>query len=267
MGLFDVHAHMTDRRMAEREEQVTAAARHAGLTSVLSNGLHPGDNEAVLSLSRRNSLIKPCFGLYPVEAVMTELQTMGVEIPREGPIFSAEESLSWLAEHLEEAFAIGEVGLDHHWVPEPLWQLQADIFRKIVRMARNADKVLIIHTRRAEAAALELLREERAHRVNWHCFSSKLKLAQQIAAEGHYLSVPANAIRAEPYRRLLSDLPKNRLLLETDCPYLSPIPGTPSEPAHVAGTAKLAASLWGVEEEQAINQLETNFQALFGCPP
>ena len=269
MGLFDVHAHLTDRRLAPMADAVVERAQAAGVTTIVSNGLNPTDNAATLALSRRHAIVRPAFGLYPVDAVLPEMLALGVDYHRDddGEPPTAEEAIAWVEDHLDEAFAVGEIGLDHYWVPAELWDRQEAIFRRLVRLAMAADKAIIIHTRKAERRALEVLREEKATRVNWHCYSSKVKLARQIAAEGHFLSIPANVRKAQNFQRMVETLPRERILLETDCPYLGPVRGELNEPANVAGTAAYAAEAWGWSEAQVTEQLSANFEALFGVAP
>ena len=269
MGLFDVHAHLTDRRLAEQEQAVVDRARAAGVTTIISNGLNIADNRATLALAERHDIIKAAIGLYPVDAVLPEMVAMGVEYPRDtdGPVPSADEGVAWVAAHVDEAFAVGEVGLDHYWVPEALWERQEQVFRRLIRIARAADKVLIVHTRKAERRTLEVLLEEKATRVNWHCFGGKLKLAQEIAAAGHWMSIPANARKSDGFRRMLQNLPRERILLETDCPYLGPVRGELNEPANVQVTADFAAELWGETPASVSAQMAENFCALFGVNP
>src|SRR5690606_33744810 len=113
------------------------------------------------------------------------------------------------------------------------------VFRELVALAMEADKPIIVHTRRRERRTLEILQEMGANRVDWHCFGSRVKLARQIAQlDGHYLSIPANVARVESFARMIETLPRDRLLLETDCPYLSPEPGRASEPADAAHTVR-----------------------------
>lgn len=268
MGWFDVHAHLTHPRMVADEAEVLARAAAAGVSTIVSNGLNPADNEAVAALARRSSLVKPAFGLYPVDAVLQEMVALGVDYPREEEgTTPGDDAVQWVREHAHEAFAIGEIGLDHYWVPEALWGLQEQHFRALVRVAMEADKPVILHSRKAERRTFEVLQELGARRVNWHCYSSKVKLAQQIAAEGHYLSIPANARKAENFQRMLQVLPRDRVLLETDCPYLGPESGVRNEPANVQHTAAFAAELWGCELEAVQEQLSRNFEALFGVRP
>lgn len=268
MGLFDVHAHLTSPRFREDLDAVLLRAQEQGVTSIISNGLNLRDNQAVLELAQRSPLVRPALGFYPVDVVLPEMLEAGVEYPREEEdSATVDETLAWLRDHAAHAFAIGEVGLDRHWVPEPFWKRQEEIFRQLVQIALDADLPLIIHTRKAEARTFEILQEMQAKRVNWHCFSSRLKLARRIAEAGHYLSVPANARRSETFTGLLRDLPRSQLLLETDCPYLAPESGQRNEPAFVQHTLTYAAELWQVSEVDALAQLEENFERLFRARP
>ncbi len=268
MGLFDVHAHLTHPKLLPQLESLLASAEAAGLTSIISNGLNPQDNEAVRELSRKHPLVKPAFGLYPVDAVLREMRAAGVDYPRESDYEpSAEEAIAWVREHADEAFAIGEIGLDGYWVPEAFWEAQEQAFRALVDIAMQADKPIIIHTRKRERRTLEILREMGAQRVDWHCFGGKLKLAREIADAGHYLSIPANARRSESFTRMLETLPRDRILLETDCPYLGPDRERDNEPANVRHTLDYAAELWGVPANEVEAQLSQNFEALFGVAP
>lgn len=266
MGLFDIHAHLTEPRLAVDEEAILARARAAGVTTIVSNGLHPDDNAAVLALARRAPEVKPAIGLYPVDAVLDEMEDLGVEYPRSSN-HTADESIAWVRDHLDEAVAVGEIGLDHYWVPAELWELQEQRFRKLVALAMEADKPIIVHTRKAELRTLEVLQEMGATRVCWHCFSSKVKLGRRIAEAGHWLSIPANVQRAENFQRLVQTLPREKVLLETDCPYLGPDREALNEPANVRVTATYAAETWGCTVEEVTSTLEENFEALMGFAP
>ena len=267
MGLADVHAHLTHPLLAPDEPAVLARARAAGVTTIIVNGLNPRDNEAVRELARRDPIVRPAFGLYPVDAVLQEMRAVGADYPREGDECTAEEGIAWVAAHVGEAFAVGEIGLDGYWVPEALWPRQEEAFRALVRLAIEADKPMIVHTRKRERRAFEILRELGAMRVDWHCFGGKVSLARQIAEHGHVFSIPANARRSESFTRMLETLPRDRLLLETDCPYLSPDRSRANEPATIAGTAAYAAELWGCTTQEVEARMADTFARLFGDPP
>lgn len=267
MPLFDVHAHLTHPELLPRLDDILRRARDAGVTTIVSNGLNPTDNQQVLELSRREPMVRPAIGLYPVDAVLRSMRAAGVEYPGQRETFDPRAAVDWVAAHLDQAFAVGEIGLDGHWVPEAHWPEQEAVFEQLVRLAIQADKPIIIHTRKREARTLELLTQLGARRVNWHCFGGRVKLARRIAERGHYLSIPANARRNEAFTRMLQTLPRERILLETDCPYLAPERDTVNEPANVRRTVRYAAELWGSSERDAERQLSDNFAALFGMEP
>jgi TatD DNase family protein len=266
MGLFDVHAHLTHPRMVPHEAEILERAKQAGLTTIISNGLNPTDNEAVRALSKRSPLVKAAFGFYPVDVVLDDMEAMGENYERDSPACSTEEGIEWLRQHAHEAFAIGEIGLDGYWVPEALWEKQENAFREMVQIAMDADKAIIIHTRKREVRAFDILKEMGAMRVDWHCFGSRVKLGKRIAEHGHYLSIPANARRNEAFSKLLQTMPRERVLLETDCPYLGPDRGEDNEPANVARTADYAAELWECDRDAVSEQLAKNFEELFRVP-
>lgn len=267
MGLADVHAHLTHPRLAPEVDAVVARARAAGVTTIVANGLNLADDVAVAALAARNPSVKPAFGLYPVDAVLPELRALGHDYPRDAETATAEETLDWLRTHGCEAIAVGEIGLDGHWVPESLWPRQEEVFRACVRLALEAGKPVIVHSRRRERRTFEILEELGAARVLWHCFGGKVSLARRIAERGHVFSIPANARRSESFTRMLQTLPRDQLLLETDCPYLGPERDASSEPAHVAGTAVYAAELWGLAVHEVDERMAATFARLFGTPP
>jgi TatD DNase family protein len=267
MGLADVHAHLTHRALAPDVDGIVARARAAGLTTIVSNGLNPRDNEATLALAARHPMVKPALGFYPVDTVLAEMTARGIEYPRDDEPVAAGDGIRWLRDHAEKAFAIGEIGLDGHWVPEDLWGAQEAAFRALVAVALDAGKAVIVHTRKRERRTLEILEDLGVTRVNWHCFGGKVTLARQIAERGHYCSIPANARRSESFTRMLQTLPRDRILLETDCPYLSPNREERNEPATVAGTAAYAAELWNVSVDEVARITSENFARLFGVEP
>jgi TatD DNase family protein len=265
--LFDVHAHLTHEAFAGKLPELLERARQAGLGTIVSNGLNPRDNQAVLDLAAQYPIVKPALGLYPVDAVLVQMRAAGEEYPDQREAWDGDEAVDWVEAHLDQAFAVGEIGLDGYWVKEAHWAEQERLFRRLVGLAMAADKAVIIHTRKRERRAFEILVEMGARRVNWHCFGGKVNLARSIAEQGHYLSIPANARRSESFTRMLQTLPRERVLLETDCPYLGPERDSTNEPMNVRGTAQYAAELWGCDVASVEDRLQANFQALFGVAP
>lgn len=267
MGLFDVHTHLTHPDLLPEVEALLARAEAVGMTSIISNGLNPRDNEAVRQLAQRFSCVKPAFGLYPVDAVLQQMRAAGEEYPGSEETWSTADGVGWVQDHIDEAIAVGEIGLDGHWVKEPFWGAQDEAFCQLVRIAQEADKPVIVHTRKRERRTLELLDELGMRRVNWHCFTGRLKLAREIVERGHFLSIPANVRRSQSFTRMLETLPRKQLLLETDAPYLGPERDVRNEPANVRGTVEFAAELWGCSQQEVQTQMEDNFERLFGVAP
>ena len=184
MGLADVHAHLTHARLLPDVDAIVARAHDAGITTIVSNGLNPRDNDATLALAARHPMVKPALGFYPVDTVLADMVAQGIDYPRDEEPVTTAAGIRFVAEHVEQAIAVGEIGLDGYWVPESLWARQEEAFRALVHVALDADKPIIVHTRKRERRALEILDEMGATRVDWHCFGGKVTLARQIAERG-----------------------------------------------------------------------------------
>jgi TatD DNase family protein len=165
--------------------------------------------------------------------------------------------------------AWGEIGLDYHYDNSPR-AVQRDVFCRQLRLAHQTGLPVIIHTREAEADTIEILREEWNGRERWgimHCFSGSAKLAEAALDLGFLISF-AGVItfkNAGSLRDLAASLPLDRLLIETDCPFLSPVPfrGKRNEPAHVVEVARSLAEIHGRSLEEMAQLTTDNFVKLF----
>lgn len=269
MGLFDVHAHLSHPELLAAVPDVLRRASAAGLTRVISNGLNHEDNLLVREIAGREPMVRPAYGLYPVDAVLGSMIAAGVPCRRAASPTSPRDTIAWIADHVAEAIAIGEVGLDSKWVPESFWEEQDGCFCDLVELAIAADKPLIVHTRGRETESLEILVELGARRVDFHCFGGKVRQASRVASAGYYLSIPAHARKAQAFALLLQALPRDRILVETDSPYLSPDRDAMpvNEPASVVQTIGFAAELWGETVGSVVEILEDNYRRLFGEEP
>jgi TatD DNase family protein len=267
MGLADVHAHLTLPQNAAVIDELISNARNAGVTTIISNAIDAADNRAVLELAERFALVKPAFGIHPVDAVRVERSRTTPDAAENKSPLSIDEAIQWIRDNIEQALAIGEIGLDGHWVPEELWNEQERVFSRFIGIALAADKPIIVHSRKREKRTFEILCEQRIGRVVWHCFGGKLKLAKQIAEQGHFFSIPANAKRSKGFTTMLMTLPRDQILFETDSPFLSPDRERQSQPADVAITRAHTAELWRVSEEEVEKQVADNFARLFGIEP
>ena len=248
----DSHCHLAFPELARDTEGVLARMAAAGVGSALSVCTRLDEFDLVHSLAMRDARIYASVGVHP--------DTTGAEEP-------AVERLVELAAR-PRVIAIGETGLDYYRLPEPLdWQRQR--FRVHIRAAREAGKPLIIHTRAASADTLRIMREERADLVGgvMHCFTESLEVARAAIDLGFYVSFSGIVTfkNARDLQEVARALPLDRLLIETDAPYLAPVPhrGRTNEPAFVPHVAQKLAELRSQPLDLIEAATEENFHRCF----
>lgn len=261
----DVHAHIVHPTFAGREDEIARRAAAAGVTRIIVNGLEPKSNRAILELCARHDNLLPALGIYPVDAIAAKIDRAAWKHPWAPPApFDADAEVDFIAANADRLAAIGECGLDAYWDTEHMAE-QERVLRRLIEVAKAADKPLILHTRKAEERTFAILREMGVKRADFHCFGGKLKLAVQIAEAGYHLSIPPVVVRAESFQRMVQKLPIESILTETDCPYMGPTAET-NEPANVPiGVAKMA-ELRGLDAAAMAAQIGANFTALFRLP-
>ena len=179
----------------------------------------------------------------------------------------SESELLELSQH-ERVIAVGETGLDYFYAPETK-EVQADSFRKHVRVATQLNKPLIIHTRDAREDTLTILKEEGAEKVGGilHCFTESWEMAEKAIEMGFYISFSGIVTfkNASALRDVAKKIPDDKFLIETDAPYLAPIPhrGKQNQPAYVADVATFLASVRGQSVEVIAELSSQNFKTLF----
>jgi TatD DNase family protein len=177
------------------------------------------------------------------------------------------EQFKAFAQHAK-VIAIGETGLDYHYQPETA-ELQKDMFRQQVRVAVELNKPLIIHTRMAREDTMRILREEGAEKCGGvlHCFTESLEMALDAIELGFYISISGIVTfnTASELKNVVSQLPLNRLLVETDSPFLAPVPyrGKQNQPAYTREVAQYIALLKGISVEEVEETTTNNFFTLF----
>lgn len=260
----DVHTHLTHERFRGDQERVLERAAQAGLGAIVVNGLEPASNREILAMAAKRPLVRPALGIYPIDAV-NEILPAG--LPFEVAPFDVDQEIAFIREQARAGrlAAIGECGLDGYWVPESTFAEQERVFEALIEVAMESDLPLIVHTRKLEQRSAEILRHHGAKKVNFHCFGGRVRLAQTLAeSDGWWFSIPANARVNEAFRKMLTVLPKEKILTETDAPFLAPVRGERNEPANVVGTVELMASLRNMSVDEAREQIWRNFQDLFG---
>ena len=259
----DVHTHLTHKQFDDDKDLVIERAVLAGVGRIVVNGLEPTSNREVLELARQYEPIRAAVGIYPVDGVWDQLPE---SLPFSVVPFDVEAEISWIREQAERGLvsAIGECGLDGHWLKENSFQRQEQIFRKLVRIAMEFELPVIIHTRKLERKSIEILRDLRPERVIFHCYGGKSRWAMEVAKDyGWCFSIPANAARHGGFTKLLKTLPQECVLTETDAPFMGPASGQRSESAFVVQTIALLAELRGYSMQSARDMVWSNYQRLF----
>ncbi len=240
--LIDSHAHLDDLRYDTDRDNVLQRAEAAGIEAIVTIGCDLATSQAAVALAHAHPNILATIGVHPHEA-----KEIG-----EGWY----ESFRSLAQH-PKVVAYGEIGLDYHYDHSPR-EIQRQRFREQIRLARELALPLIIHTREAQDDTVTILREEGAADVGgvFHCFSGDAWLAKDALELGFYLSFSGVLTfkNATMLRDIAKTIPLDRLMVETDSPYLTPVPyrGKRNEPAYVQYVAETLAEIRGNESVESI---------------
>ncbi len=250
--LIDSHCHLDFPELAEIQNEVLANLRHSGVSHALCVGVTLENFPNILWLSEQHSNLYASVGLHPDHEQENE---------------PTEDTLIELAQH-PKVVAIGETGLDYfHMKGELEWQRTR--FRTHIRAARKCGKPLIVHCRDAAQDTLRILAEEKASEVCgvMHCFTESLEVAQAAMEMGFYISFSGIVTfkSATALKEVARSIPLERMLIETDSPYLAPVPyrGKLNQPAYVKYVAEEIARLRGVSLEEVGRATSENFRRLF----
>lgn len=254
--LTDSHAHLDDARFAADRDAVIQRAWDAGVRRILTigNGAGPDDMGCGIPFAEAYDWIFTTVGVHPHDASRVEERHI--------------EMMEKLSEH-PRVLAIGETGLDYHYDNSPR-EIQREVFRRQLKIAAALELPIIVHTREADDDTAQILRESGVSRGVLHCFTSSAGLAQTALELGFLISF--SGIVTFPSARELAGIartiPPDRLMVETDCPYLAPVPhrGKRNEPAFVVETARFVAQARGVSVEELASQTAENFTRLFSPP-
>ncbi|WEG12743.1 TatD family hydrolase [Pullulanibacillus sp. KACC 23026] len=251
--LFDTHTHLNADQFETDCAEVIERAKQEGVSRMVVVGFDRPTITRAMEIIEEYPEIYASIGWHPVDAIdMTE------------------GDLNWIASLTKhpKVVALGEMGLDYHWDKSPA-EVQKVVFRKQIQLARKLDLPIIIHNREATNDVLAILEEEGARDVGgiMHCFSADWEAAKRTLDLGFYLSFggPVTFKNANETREVAKNVPLDRLLIETDCPYLSPHPyrGKRNEPARVKLVAEQLAELHQLSLEELAEITMRNANQLF----
>jgi TatD DNase family protein len=254
----DSHAHIDGPEYDEDRDEVIARAHAAGVLTILNVGTgdpHSDAFERAVSLAESHSSVYAAIGVHPHDAKLYD--------------DAAEAKIKRLVESSPRVIAWGEIGLDFYYDNSPR-DSQRVVFGRQLRSARESKLPVIIHTREADDDTIEILRSEYSGAARggiMHCFGGSLKLAHAAIGLGFLISFSGNITfkKAQNIRDIAREVPLDRLLIETDCPYLTPIPyrGHRNEPARVVEVARCLADIHAVSPEEIGRSTTANFAEIF----
>ena len=256
MRLFDTHCHITDERFDEDRPSVIARMGEAGVELALTVGDGSLEQQPAFALAEQYGWMYAATSVHPHDASRWNDEARGrVE--------------KWMAH--PKAVALGEIGLDYHYDLSPR-DVQKQVFDEQLDMAFRLDKPVILHVREAHGDATDIMtarwKAGRLPRGVMHCYTGSWESAKQYLAMGLYVSFSGAVTfkNAPKLSEVAKNLPLDRLLVETDCPYMAPVPmrGQRNEPAFVAYTARKVAELRGMDEEELALAALENGKRLFG---
>jgi TatD DNase family protein len=257
MQLVDTHAHLDDEQFTGHEAEVLQRAQRAGVAQVIAIGITVASSRRCVALARKHAGVFASVGIHPNSAAEAQAGDW--------------EQIEELAA-AAEVVAIGETGLDRYRDHTP-FEVQRDYFLRHISLSRRSGRPFVVHCRDAEADVLACLRAAAAAGpLNgvMHSFTGSAETARACLDLGLYCSFAGMVTfkNAAPLREVAAGIPLERLLVETDSPYLSPEPlrGKPNEPARVVHTAECLAELHGLTLEQFAEKTSANAKLLFGLP-
>jgi len=252
--LIDTHAHI-DMVVSEEMtlDHIIKEMNEFGVKKAIIPAVEIKTQDAVVELVNSNENIYGMVGLFPSEA-----KTFTIEF---------EQKMEELAKSNKKVVAVGEIGLDYYW-DKSFVDLQKDIFRKQIRMANRLNLPIAVHDREAHKDCFDILKEEKPQNgVLFHCFSGSVEFMKECVKEGWYIALGGvvtfkNAIKMKDVAR---EVPLDKLVLETDSPYLTPVPyrGKLNKPAYVHYVAEEISKLREIPIEELIDITTTNAERFF----
>lgn len=254
--IVDTHTHLSDEQLADRVEHWLAAAAAAEVMAVLSVGTTVSSSRACLALAEKFASVRAAVGIHPNYCCQAAAEDWPAIVE--------------LAKH-PRAAALGETGLDRYWDDCP-WEVQVDYFRRHLQLSRETELPVVIHTRECAEETVAILRDEAKRgplRGVMHSFTGPQAVADECLQLGLYISFAGMVTykNADELRSIAKMIPADRILVETDSPYLTPHPfrgKKPNHPANVAYTLRCVAEVRGESKASFAAQTTANAERLFG---
>ena len=252
--IFDTHSHYDDKAFNDDRDALLSSLKDKGVERLVNVGADMASNRTALALSEQYDFVYCALGVHPSEV--------------EG---LTESDMAWIREHAacKKVVAIGEFGLDYHW-QEPTPEIQKKWFYRQSELAKEVKLPIIIHSRDAAADTMTILTDTKAYECGGviHCYSYSPEMAHEYVEMGFYIGVGGVVTfkNAKKLKRTVEEIPLERIVLETDCPYMAPEPhrGKRNNSSLLSYVAEKIAELKGVSTEKIIEETTKNAERLYG---
>jgi len=246
--IIDSHCHLDFKQFNKDRAAVIERARDSGIMLMINSGIDLASNIRSLKLADENEFVYPTLGLNPNS--LEGLSDNDLDI-----------TLSHMKENADKAVGIGEAGLDYYRCSDPASRSnQAEVFRRVIEVARSTDLPLVIHSRDAEQQALEMVKD--LDKVIFHCYGGTLGTMKEAIDCGFYISIATVICRSPHHQILARNVPLDRLLVETDSPFLSPRKGR-NEPYYILDSVRLIAKIRGMQPSEIARITSENTRKVF----
>lgn len=253
--IFETHAHYDDERFTEDQDALIKSMPEKGIGRIINVGSSIESTRTTLELAKKYDYVYAAVGVHP-----SDIDGLN------------EDTFAWLKEQTawEKTVAIGEIGLDYYWDKEPeVQERQREWFRRQMELAREVNLPVIIHSRDAAEDTMRLMKEIHAQEIPGviHCYSYSKEMAQEFIKMGYYIGVGGVVTfkNAKKLKETVEAIPLERILLETDCPYMAPEPhrGTRNDSSNIPYVIAKIAELKQVSEAEVERVTEQNARTLF----
>lgn len=253
--IFETHAHYDDERFTEDQDALVKSMPEKGIGRIINVGSSIESTKTTLELAKKYDYVYAAVGVHP-----SDIDGLN------------EDTFAWLKEQTawEKTVAIGEIGLDYYWDKEPeVQERQREWFRRQMELAREVNLPVIIHSRDAAEDTMRLMKEIHAQEIPGviHCYSYSREMAQEFIKMGYYIGVGGVVTfkNAKKLKETVEAIPLERILLETDCPYMAPEPhrGTRNDSSNIPYVIAKIAELKQVSEAEVERVTEQNARTLF----
>ena len=253
--IFETHAHYDDERFTEDQDALIKSMPEKGIGRIINVGSSIESTRTTLELAKKYDYVYAAVGVHP-----SDIDGLN------------EDTFAWLKEQTawEKTVAIGEIGLDYYWDKEPeVQERQREWFRRQMELAREVNLPVIIHSRDAAEDTMRLMKEIHAQEIPGviHCYSYSREMAQEFIKMGYYIGVGGVVTfkNAKKLKETVEAIPLERILLETDCPYMAPEPhrGTRNDSSNIPYVIAKIAELKQVSEAEVERVTEQNARTLF----